>query len=154
MENFESEITYQLNKPFSYASDGEMKEASFLVIKAPTNSISKQVNIIEAALNYARKEIIKEASNNDSERKDKKSEDIDPKVMFSFMKMYMDENVSDRVNEAFKNILTHGEKETAICLVDANEKLTTELYRKITYKDTQNMLAEYIVNFIDSFQNV
>lgn len=156
-------FTYDLKMPVKIASQGKEVEAVSVEVFAPTNQVMVDVGILDFEFNKARKNAIKESTEMvkgfsidviekiQSKEKDDKVEKLNSAQVVKEMSM----NGADlnRCFFALKNILTAGNKEKPVCLVD-NEKMTAPIFDSLGYDDTKNILGEYIVSFLDTSRSM
>ena len=131
------EITHELTTPFEYHGNGENKTASVIILSAPSNKQRKHAAKLKQyffqAINSLQGADKAEAEEN---AKDPKGSDIVALLMMS------DVDAND-IHEAFKGIITGG-----CAMVEGATSLTDSLYEKLSFEDTEEMLGDYLVNFL------
>lgn len=135
-----SEVHYELKVPFEYAYKGDMKEASFIAITAPS---IKQVNHfipIKQAFMAAATEVSKTIDTTEVEASDDGG-DMDAAAIMPVMMNWSGD---------LSKVLIHAQElfKTGVALLDGETKLTTPMMEKMTLDDFEGLLAIYIANFI------
>lgn len=143
MEN-ENEFIYELKTKFEYSFKGEMREASFISLRAPT---MKEHNLASKLKQSIYNLIKNETQENDTqEKKTEKSTDDDAEITAELILMMMFASNNIDINVVFeqaKELFGSG-----LALIDGEQKLNNPLVQKMSIDDFQNLIGEYIVNFI------
>lgn len=136
-----SEFNYELKKPFSYAAKGEMVEAHFITVTAPsykqmTNAAPIKQAFMTAITEVAEKEITKHA---DVEKSDDESVTGEQVLQLLYSSSSEITKVFLYAEQLFKS---------GAALVDGDQKLTSELMQKMDMTDFESLVGDYIANFI------
>lgn len=135
-----TEINVPLTTQVKYHNKGEDAEAQFIMMAAPTSKNMVECAIIKQCFTQAAVAVSKDAEGSSSDKEDKDDSGVNPKDIIQMMfASTTDMNklwVSAKV--LFKDVvLFEGEVKASVPLID-----------KISIDDLQNMLGEYLVNFI------
>lgn len=157
MADFIDKFEHELKQPIKYSTGGEHVEAKKLVVFAPTNRISQYVALIEQQFSKAVIDFqVKFASvaTEDVKEKAVASKDTisDKDQLDTIITLLMSSAEVDKCFIALQKILTSQYGGKSMCLVDGIEHLTNPIYEELGYKDTKEVLAKYIENFISSSQ--
>lgn len=135
-----TEFQFELSKPLSYAHKGEQKETEFITLYEPSyENMENCVWLKQAFLKAAT--AIADSQTADESSEASASDLTGDNIIAMFYQ-------SDE--DMFKVIL-HGVellKMKGIALLGGQEKLTTPLISKISNIDIENMIGDYMVNFI------
>jgi hypothetical protein len=155
----EKKITFELTSGFDYAFKSEQRTATFIELNAPTMKVHGLLSdltqsvygaIMDAAEKHA--EELRKAGVKPVEQETKEKEDTSSSGLG--LEMTSDEVVKTiYVSESVKSnviwlqasaLLTSGK----IALIDGEQKLTRALIESMSINDFENMVGEYIANFI------
>lgn len=156
-------FTYDLLEPIKITQNGQLIEAHSLEIFAPRNQVFADNNIIDVEFNRAKNQAIKESNEflkgfnpeqlqvikSLGDKEEKKEEVSSQQIILEMIRNGADLN---KCTLALKNILSAGNKERPMCLID-NTKMIKEHFDDLSIQDTKNILGEYIKNFSDAYQN-
>lgn len=131
------DITYDLKTPFEYHGNGENRTASVIILSAPSNKQRKPAAKL--------KQFFFQAINGlqGDEKADAEAKASDPKGSDIVALLMMSNVDANDVHEAFKGIITGG-----CAMVEGATSLTDSLYDKLSFEDTEEMLGDYLVNFL------
>lgn len=134
------DFTHTLATPVPYQSGGENKDAKVIILSAPSNKQRRSA----ARLKQFFFQAIGSLDNNSEAAQAKdaaKSEK--PKGSDIVSLLNMSEVDCDEVHEAFMKLMTGG-----CALVDGEEPMTSIVYDNLSFADTEEMLGDYLVNFL------
>ncbi len=133
-------MRYELKNSFKYGLKGVDTEAEFIEVSAPTGTIESDLLVIDKAL----AKVSKEASDNVTEDT-KKDDDVEMEAkQFYFAIAQSDVNL-EKIFKSFRKILS----KTA--LIDNEVPLSDNLYNKMDFNETKNLLGWYIKHFLFIF---
>ncbi len=136
----ESEFTFELSTPLEYHSKGQLEKAVELLLKAPSNRQRHESAKLKQGFFRALKGVADNNGNVDSGTDDKSDGGISGSEVTSVI-MMSDVDLSE-YQENFRLLLVNG-----ACFV-GGEKLTKELFDKLSDADTEKLMGEYIVSFL------
>jgi len=132
-------IVFELTEKFEYASKGDMVQASFIELAPPTSK-----NMTEcAALKQAFYRALPEGDDDNSNE----NPGADEKIAITGSEVIALILRSKDV-ELITVLLHAHELFKSVGLVEGEEKLTKPLIDKISPDDFENMVGEYLINFI------
>jgi len=155
---YKASFNYELKMPVKVASKGMEIDAVSIEIFAPTNQVMTDVGVLDFEFNRAKKGAIKESTemikglsketldNLKVKEVEVKEEEATPQQITREMSMYGSD--MNRCFLALKNILTAGNKERPVCLIDC-EKMTSPIFDSLGFEDTKLILGKYIISFLD-----
>jgi len=137
------EITYELKSPFEYAFKGEMRDAGFVTLRAPTVENIGYVSRLKQGFMKAvtaQKQVVdaKDTESNDSGSID----DLTGEMIMAMLSM-SDIDYAGYMNTAKATFLDSG-----IALLDGEEPLKKTLMSKMSVQDLEGMTGEYLKVFI------
>lgn len=130
------DFAYDLKATINYHASGENKEATAVILSAPSNKQRRAAARLKQFFFQAIKDLKSEDQSTGDDGKKPKGSDIVALLMMS------DVDIDD-VHESFKDILT-----TGCAMIDGATSLTSLHYESLSYEDTEEMLGEYLVNFL------
>jgi len=133
-----TEFKYVLKSPFSYSKDGQVIDAQFITLKAPTSRTTTEC----ASLKQAFFRAMSEQEGGDA---DKADPDFDISGSDIMTLIAMSKSVD------LPEVLAIGKKlfqQPGIALVDGETKLGNELMNRMSVDDLEDLLGDYLVNFI------
>ena len=130
-------ITYELDTPFDYAHKGEKIEASFIELKAPTSRNMRECAFLKQAFFHS---LPDDKGEEDGEKGDPSA--VSGSQVISMMYLSHDVDMVPVLGHA-KELFTSG-----VAMVDGEEKLTKPLMDTLSQIDLENMLGDYLINFI------
>jgi len=138
-----SEINVELKKPFEYSHKGEMEKASFITLPEPIFRDLDKIAPIKQAFVSAINELASDTDTSGNSAIDKSDNDsggiTGPMIMAL---MYRSKGNMAQVflyaQDLFKSV----------ALVDGEQKLTVPLMEKMAVADFENLVGEYLANFI------
>jgi hypothetical protein len=133
------EFEYILKTKFGYASKGETAEATFITLFAPTSKTTRQC----AALKQAFFRAMGEQEGGGGEEQTDSSFDIEGSDVMALLAMSKNVDLPD-VIDISKQLF----KMPGIALVDGETKLGESLIDRMSVDDIEDMLGEYMINFI------
>jgi hypothetical protein len=141
-----TEITYDLKSPFEYAFKGDMRNASFITLHAPTveniGYIAKLkqgfMKAISSQNQSAKAEITPDSGG-------KQSDDFDDLTGDMIMAML---SMSDIDYAAYMQTARATFLDSGIALIDGEEPLKKGLISKMSVSDLEGMTGEYLKVFI------
>lgn len=161
---YKTSFTHELKIPIDIASAGKMVRAVSLEVKAPTNQVMSDVNIIDFEFSKARKNAMKDSSASIKEltpeqietfqrvsKEQVKTEEPNPLDVVKEMVMFGAD--MDRCMFALQNILTAGNKEKPMCIIDV-EKMTKPVFQELSIVDTKTILGLYVISFLDTSRSM
>lgn len=137
-----SEVFYTLKEPFSYArKDGDAGNAQFITLVAPNYKQMQHVTplktaFMQAVLGFSDKDVIDATSDQTENHKIEGAQVM--QVLYSCAEVNMTK-VMLSAAELFK---------AGAAMVEGEEKLTQPLIDKMKLDDFEQMVGEYIANFI------
>ena len=135
MKTFE----YTLSDPVKFHRQGQTEESTLLVFQAPSAKNRKKVAKLKQGMMRAIDGIQGESVQN----VDGKPEDINPREVLALLQMSSVIEY-DEYLETFVGLMTSG-----VCRVDGSEIMLNEkMLEDVTCEDLDNILGEYLVNFI------
>ena len=138
---FKKEFNFTLSTSIQYANKGEMVEASFISLKAPN---SKLLNIT-SDLKQAFFRAFPKSSESQPSTEEKKKDDLELSGDMVMTMISMSESVE------LKSVLLLAKElftQRGVALVDGEVQLTKPLIEEMDVDDFQDMVGEYLVNFI------
>lgn len=139
-EEIKTEFQYVPKVPFKYSLKGEMVNVKFITLTAPTSKTTRECAALKQAFYRAMGEREKEIS---GESDDSIDADIDGSDVMSLLAMSKDVDLPDVMDIGKKLFQMPG-----IALVDGETKLGNEVFGRISVDDFEDMLGEYMINFI------
>lgn len=139
-----SEYEYELKHSFSYATDkGDMAEANFVTLSAPTFKQLDKVTPIKQAFTSAIEEVTKTIDTSGSASAEPVETDEQITGQQALQLLY-------RWSGDATKVLLHAEQlfKSGAALVDGETKLTTPMMDKMQLVDFEGLLGAYIANFI------
>lgn len=130
------DFAYDLKTPINYHASGENKEATAVILSAPSNKQRRAAARLKQFFFQAINAMKTDDQPSDNDGKKPKGSDIVALLMMS------DVDIDD-VHEAFKDILI-----TGCAMIDGATSLTSLHYDALSYEDTEEMLGEYLVAFL------
>ena len=153
MSEFVTDFRYDLKQPFSYSCGGDQKEATHLIIYAPTNKVMQYISVIEKEYNKALFELQEKMGDKLEESREKSTvtQDTDSSEMTSMLVSAF----GDLMNcyNALKKILGYKQGQNGMCYIDGVEPMTEALVESMGVADTKLLLGKYIENFISTSPN-
>lgn len=139
-----SEYTFTLTKPFKYAFKGDQRDAGFVLLTAPTMLQHSQSSALKQSISKivaSAIEGIEDAGDGD-EGEDKDVGGVTAKMVINtiYTSTCVDANI---VWEQAKALFKQG-----VALIDGEQKLTDPLLLKMDTQDFENLVGEYVANFI------
>lgn len=144
-ENLKREFEYSLQVNISIHKNGEKQFANKIKLLAPSSAQRTNRCIIKQAFMNAGKKSGGGDSSGSSQTQTSDDQDIEitnAEQVAGMLYSNLDYNEISRVMEAFIDLLTSG------CGIALEERLTTFHIDQIDSEDLDNMLGEYIVNFL------
>jgi hypothetical protein len=131
-------LEFQLVDGFKIAKGGEEIDAETLSISSPTNKVIKYVSILDNELHKA---MFNMAQKNISSTE---KQDTETEIDGSDIIMALSGGDADLVKcyDCLEKILP------LTCFVNDTIPFTTHMYSKMNYKDTKNLLGEYLKFFL------
>ena len=148
MENeneISDDVIYTLLKPFEYAFKGEIREAKFVTLRAPTvNNISSVAKLKQGFMQAITKD--KNTKNyKDKKSIDDKDGDLDSLTGEMIMTVLAISDVDySKYLEMAISVFT-GSK---ICLIDGENEFSKNLSLKLSFDDLEGLTGEYLRVFI------
>lgn len=133
-----SEVTYELDQPFDYASKGEQCTASFITLQAPTSRNMKECAELKQAFFRA----LPKTQTQGSQEETAGDDDIDADGIMLLIAMSQDVELAVVLMVA-RDLFSSG-----VALVEGEEKLTKPLLDKMGQDDLEAMTGRYLANFI------
>ena len=139
----DKEVIYNLSEEFEYAFKGEVRNAKFVTLKAPTVSNISSV----AKLKQGFMQAISGQKNEENKKKKTGDNDEDLNDLTGALIMAM-LSMSDvdyaKYLETAKSVFIESE----ICLIDGELKFNKSLFSKLSFDDMEGMTGEYLRVFI------
>ena len=136
--DFQTEFQYVLKQPFTYASKGENVEAKFIELTAPTSKTTHECAALKQAFFRAMSE--REGTGETADETDLEVEGSD---VMSLIAMSKDVDLPEVLDLGKRLFQMPG-----IALVDGETKLGNAVVERMSLDDFEDMLGEYMVNFI------
>ncbi len=133
-----TEFKYVLKNPFSYSKDGQVIDAQFIALTAPTSRTTTECAALKQAFFRAMGE--QEGGDADKVDPDFNIEGSDIMTLIAMSKGVDLPDVLDIGKKLFQ--------QPGIALVDGETKLGNELMNRMSVDDLEDMLGDYLVNFI------
>ena len=137
-EELKTEFDYELETKFSYAYKGDMQEASFIRLKAPSSKNISQCADLKQAFMRALPTDGKVEEGKDSKGLD----DLDGESIMMLISMSKDVSLKSVLISA-RELFSSG-----LAFVDGETKVTKPILDDMSQDDLENMLGEYYLNFI------
>jgi hypothetical protein len=148
---FKKEFEYILSESFKYSHEGQHLDAKRLLLRAPSAKYLELIGEIQGMYMSAMIKISgminsskREKDNTNQEDTSKKSKDDDGSTTFGLVLSGMNGEEIKKFNQSFIKLFTTED----ICLIDGKEKMTDSLLQEMHYKEVQNIMGEYIKNFL------
>jgi len=136
-------LKYDLKEKFNLAKKGDMEEANFLVVNAPSNKVINHVSFIDREVNKAIMTFSKDQIVDSAKRPDvPENQEISSEELL--MALQAGNGNMEKCYGALKQILISS------CMVDETIPFTSSMYEKMHYQDTKSLLGEYIKFFLTS----
>ena len=136
-----NEVHFELTEKFEYAFKGEQREAGFILLFPPTMRQHSQAAALKQSIS---KIVAKAVEGVDRDEEDDEEDDkpITAKIVINtiYSSACVDVNV---VWEQAKALFKEG-----VALIDGEQKMTAPLVEKMSPKDFENLVGEYVANFI------
>jgi len=133
-----TEFKYVLKTQFSYSKEGQVLEAQFIALTAPTSRTTNEC----AALKQAFFRAMGEQEGGDADKVDPDF-NIQGSDVMTLIAMAKDVNLPEVLNIGKKLFQQPG-----IALIDGETKFGNELMNRMSVDDLEDMLGDYLVNFI------
>jgi len=150
MDEEKKEVLYQLKSTFEYAFKGENRTASFISLRPPTMrehhpaSQLKQSIMTMIRTTYSGDEILKAGDQAKSSNQGDTTADDDITAELILTLLFSSDNLDiNVVFEQAKVLFKAG-----VALIDGEQVLNNPLVDKMSIDDFQNIVGEYIANFI------
>lgn len=141
-EEYKSEFIFQLTTPIFYQEGGDARvPTNEIILKAPSNKQRRETAKLKQGFFRAMKELQSENNNNEDVKKEGKEEQFGGTQMLSIIMMSKVDLVE--YQETFRQLLLNN-----IAFVKEGQKLTSHAYDDISGEDSDNMMGEYISNFL------
>lgn len=133
----DTQITYELEQPIEYAKGGDLEEAKFITLSAPTSRNMAELAFLKQAFFRAlpKDGAVEAEQEGDGEAK------LTGDAVMTLITM-SDVDLSS-VLATGRELLTSG-----VALVGGEQKLTKPLADNLSMDDLGNMIGEYMANFI------
>ena len=131
-----NDFAYELKTPISYHAGSDNKEAESVILSAPSNKQRRPAARLKQFFFQAIKDLKAEDQAANDDGKKPKGSDIVALLMMSDVD-------ANAVHDAFKDIATSG-----CAMLDGAVSINDSLYEKMSFEDTEEMLGEYLVNFL------
>ncbi|MCK5292964.1 MAG: hypothetical protein KAR39_13220 [Thermoplasmata archaeon] len=130
------DFAYDLKTPIDYHSGSENKEAVSVILSAPSNKQRRAA----ARLKQFFFQAINDLKTDDQQASDDSKKPKGSEIVALLMMSNIDAN---DVHDAFKDIAISG-----CAMLDGAVSMNDSLYEKMSFEDTEEMLGEYLVNFL------
>lgn len=135
---FQTEFQYILKQPFTYAHKGDNVEAKFIALTAPTSKTTHECAALKQSFFRAMSE--REGT---SETTDDTDIEIEGADVMSLIAMSKDVDLPEVLDIGKRLFQMPG-----IALVDGETKFGNAILDRMSLDDFEDMLGEYMVNFI------
>lgn len=138
-----NEVTVELTEKFEYAFKGEQREAGFVLLYPPTMRQHSQAAALKQSISRIIASAVEGVEREDEdENKDGKDSSITSKMVINtiYSSACVEANV---VWQQAKALFKEG-----VALIDGEQKMTTPLVEKMSPDDFENLVGEYVANFI------
>lgn len=132
-------FNYELESPFNYAIKGDLQEANFITLLAPS---SKHISYCADLKQAFFRALPTDSGGEKSEGDAKGIDDLDGEAIMMLISMSKDVDLKSVLISA-RELFSSG-----LALVDGETKLTKPLIDEMSQDDLENMLGEYYLNFI------
>jgi hypothetical protein len=139
-DDFQIEFQYSLKRSFSYSHKGDTVDAKFITLTAPTSRTAKECSALKQAFFRAMSEQQTVTSSGEATNTDLEIEGGD---VMALLAMSTEVDLPDVLDVGKKLFQQPG-----IALVDGEAKLGGTLIDRMSLDDFEDMLGEYMVNFI------
>lgn len=137
------EYKFNLRKPIKYAHKGEQREAEFVTLLPPTSKHSDECAALKQAFFIA----IRSQAGADDDDSGDEPEKINGTQAMVLLSMTPTKELDLRsVMAVGRSLFTS--KAEPIALVDGEARMTVPLFEQLRQEDFEEMLGEYMVNFI------
>lgn len=136
-----TEVIYELKQPFEYSYKGEMREAEFITLLAPTFRNIDNVTPMKQAFMRSITEISEKVDSSSAEESNEDKTISGQEVM---QVMYSGSGDMVPVMLHAEQLFTRG----GAALIDGETKMTKPLMEKVSTYDFESMVGEYVANFI------
>lgn len=135
-----TEITFNLTRAFSYGKEGNLTEAQFITLKAPSSRNMTQISFLKQAFYRA---LPKGSSDDDHPEKETDKEEVNAEDIMDIITSSPDVELSTVLVTARELFVAKD-----IALVDGETKLTKVLIDLMHPDDYFDMVGVYLKNFI------
>jgi hypothetical protein len=139
-----TEFEFELTKQITYQGDMREEQASFILLKEPTND-AKQSTIrgkLRQAYMWALKDLSQEGQTKETKAVQDTDDIITPEIIL--FTIYTSKNCPiDQIKSLFSELLCAG-----CAFVEGTNKMTKHLCESICDDDFEEMMGEYFANFI------
>lgn len=142
-----TKFSFKITTPFKFTNGGEQDTATFIEMYAPTSRHSKQCCELKQAFFRAMQE--QQDSNStevEVEVEGKDASDIKGPDVMSLISISRNVNLSDTID-----IARHLFAGTGLAKINGEVNLNKETSCRMSIDDFENMLGDYLVNFILAF---
>ena len=149
LSELKTEFKYDLIQSFEYASQGELKKATFLTVKMPTGRLTEYTSIIDQEFQKAAAYLENNFSNLLSSDKQKENSEGNQESYTVISKVLAAGNSDlNKCYKALKNILSFKIGKYAFCLIDEETSFETTNFDSMSIKDINNVLGGFIESFL------
>ncbi len=150
MKELITEFKYDLQQSFEYSAHGEIKQASFIIVKMPTGRLKEQVSIIDQEFQKAMAYLENNFPELMKDGKDKKEESEEKEEKENIISKALAAGNSDlnKCYNALKKILTSGIGDYVTCKIDDDVRFGSDNFENMSMKDINNILGRYIESFL------
>jgi len=136
------EVEYDLTVGFEYAHDGDMSQASHILLKAPTANYSRFTAKLKQGFFQAVRDFDQKDSNMTSQAEADSKKSIKGDEIVGAIMMSKSVDFGEYL-DVFKDLMCKG-----VALVDGKEPFKKALFEKLTEEDLTSILAVYLENFL------
>lgn len=137
-DEFKTEFDYPLEVKFNYAYKGDIQEAKFIRLIAPTSKNISQCADLKQAFMRA----LPTEGRVEEDKETKGLDDLDGESIMMLVSMSKDVSLKSVLISA-RELFSSG-----LALVDGETKVTKPILDDMSQDDLENMLGEYYLNFI------
>ena len=137
-----TEITYDLKSPFEYAFKGDMRNASFITLTAPTVENIGYIAKLKQGFMKAISNQTQEATPDSSDKQSGGFDDLTGDMIMAMLSM------SDIDYAAYMQTARATFLDSGIALIDGEEPLKKGVISKMSVSDLEGMTGEYLKVFI------
>jgi len=143
-----TEFKYDLIKSFEYASNGELKNATNLIVKMPTGRLTEYTSVIDQEFQKAAAYLENNFSNLMSGDNSSKSDNTTESYTLISKVLAIGNADLNKCYKALKSILSFKIGKYAFCLIDEEIPFQVDSFDSMSIRDINNVLGRFIESFL------